>query len=375
MVTEIPFYYKLHDSVGNGGLPTALPFRIQFDDTLKMYCQQSSEELRSKLETVYDQGSLVEGSVSTESGKIYLEKITKFLDNYFPLQGQQVLEIGCGTGALMVELKKRGAFVKGLEPGNHMPEKEVEDDIVHDYFPSNKLEGVFDLVIHFGVLEHIENPILFLLNQKRYLKREGKVFLAVPNCEPFFEAGDMSIFIHEHFSYFTRQNLSLIVEKGGFFIEEICIIEGMITAVLSQTNSTFSRPAYNFERAIFENKANLFTNKIASLYTRFDEKDVAVYAPIRALNVLYKLKRINCRLVDDNTNSHRRYLPCFNQAIESFKDLLISPPKCILIYSRTFADQIKQRCLDADELKSTDIFTLDDVINFDTSFENINTWF
>ncbi|MBK6379333.1 MAG: hypothetical protein IPF72_06135 [Chitinophagaceae bacterium] len=69
------------------------------------------------------------------------------------------------------------------------------------------------------VLEHIEDPVVFLQQQKDQLSPSGKLIFGVPNCEPFLKTGDISIFIHEHYLYFTQKGIFTLLEKAGLFLE------------------------------------------------------------------------------------------------------------------------------------------------------------
>jgi hypothetical protein len=90
--------------------------------------------------------------------------------------------------------------------------------------------------------------------------------------------------------------------------------------------------------------------------------DVALYVPGRALNFMYLLKCSSPRLVDDSTEVQEKFLPFFDNAIESFQSLLLYPPKAILIFSRTFGEKIKAKCVCSPELKDCVVYCLQDVL-------------
>jgi 2-polyprenyl-3-methyl-5-hydroxy-6-metoxy-1,4-benzoquinol methylase len=361
IIDQIPFYFKFHAKPDNGGYPQTLPFLIKFDEELKMYRQIAYPELNNLLRQVYETGSLVEGSLSNESGLLYLEKVVGYLVESNMLNGKQILEIGCGSGSLLKELKKNGGKVIGLEPGSHKRVEGIDDiRIIKDFFPSNEIKEKFDLIIHFGVLEHIENPLAFISAQKENLNPDGKIFFAVPNCEPFFESGDISIFIHEHFNYFTSESISLLIKKAGLYMETCFEVEGMLAVIVTRNKTSnftlVKRPNY----LKFEANAIKLNKKISDLFKNVNENDIAIYVGIRALNSMFLINKCECRLIDDNSEVHGKYLPFFKKPIESFSDLIKSPPKYLLIYSRTFGERIKLKCIERVEFKNTKIITLKD---------------
>lgn len=78
---RLPFYYKSHASPNNSGKPHTLPFNIVYDKKLEMFRQISNPELNQILQEVYDEGRLVDGSISSESGEHYVPKILAYISN------------------------------------------------------------------------------------------------------------------------------------------------------------------------------------------------------------------------------------------------------------------------------------------------------
>ncbi|HRH58547.1 MAG TPA: class I SAM-dependent methyltransferase, partial [Chitinophagales bacterium] len=229
VINSIPFFFKSHTDTNNGGLPQSLPFYLYYDNDLKMFRQKSTPELITVLDEVYKQGSLVEGSVSSESGKVYIEKMINYIFDHFHFKKDTVvLEVGFGSGILLKELKQKGIqHLTGIEPGNHKRVDGLKDiQLIKDFFPSEHFKIKADLIYSFGILEHIEDPLSFLTEQINQLSENGKIIFSVPNCEPYLKEGDLSVFIHEHYSYFTRESIIKLVNKIGFEIEDISVIEG-----------------------------------------------------------------------------------------------------------------------------------------------------
>ena len=359
----LPFYHQSHNEKGNGGFPGTLPFDIFFNEELKMYCQKATSELKEILHQVYQSGSLVDGSISNESGLVYVDKISEFIKKWIVDTSEfSILEIGCGSGIILKSLKRlTNASLVGLEPGKHKKVKSLDDiRIIHDFFPSERLPKKFDLIYSLLVLEHFEDPVGFLKMQGEYLNRNGKIIFAVPNCEPFLETGDISIFIHEHYSYFTRESIYHTVKLAGFCIEDIAEIEGILIVTLTRSPTNYTN-LYHFDKIKFEASISSLNDKIVSLFKTYAENDIAIYAPGRALNTLYQAKKFNCRLVDDNSEIKGNYLPVFSNPIESFEELVSHPPKLILIYSRTFGERIKAKCKNENLLLHTKVLTLNDL--------------
>lgn len=364
---NLPFFYKSHKNQDNGGLPHALPFSVYFDSEYKMYRQNGSNEISSILESVYLKGSLADGSISDESGGVYLNSIMSYIKQNFNLQkSSRVLEIGFGSGLLLKMMLNEGVYdVNGIEPGNHIIEKGLEKvNLINDFFPSNLIDGKFDLIYSFAILEHIEEPLDFLNSQINLLTENGKIIFSVPNCEPYLIEGDISIFIHEHYNYFTQESVLNLINKTDCFLEDIKVIAGALIATVSRkkNNNKFSFSIFN--KDLFVEKIKLHLSQVKHILADYKESEVAIYAPIRAINSLYLNEVRNVRLIDDNTQIHGNYLPTLDSEIESIQSLLLNPPKLLLIFSRTFGEKIKINCLSFDQLKNTKVLTLNELDNY-----------
>lgn len=106
------------------------------------------------------------------------------------LEDRKVLDAGSGIGGLSISLYKKGAQVTGID---------IEDDLFkisleNSKFNSAKVSFVlydggkmpfedsfFDCVVSVSVLEHTENPQLYMSEIFRVLKKGGKLYLSFPN--------------------------------------------------------------------------------------------------------------------------------------------------------------------------------------------------
>jgi len=368
-IKQLPFYYKSHLTNDNGGLPSVLPFDLFYDDELKLLRQKASESLKLVLTEVYLQGSLVDGSVSSESGLHYVNPVMDYMFSNVNLnKDSKILEIGFGEGVFLSAFKELGYnCLTGIEPGNHKIISGLEEvNLISDFYPSKKFNEKVDLIFHCLVLEHIEDPFTFLSFQKFQLKEDGKIIFFVPNEEPFLISGDCSSFIHEHFNFFTKESIFQLVEKMDMFIHDISIIEGLlaVTVGLKKSDYFLDEKGEEFDFQVYLEKVESNLEKILKFINKFDNaSDVALYVPGRALNFMYLLSCSGPRLVDDSKEVQGKFLPFFDNAIESFQSLLNNPPKAILIFSRTFGEKIKAKCELSPELKECVAYCLQDLLD------------
>lgn len=84
----------------------------------------------------------------------------------------------------------------------------------------------FDVIVAWEIIEHLQNPWLFLWQCKKHLNKEGILIITTPN--PFYYFHQIQILknwipiIHqEHTCYFDPQTLSYLAKLNGYDIVEI----------------------------------------------------------------------------------------------------------------------------------------------------------
>ncbi|HMH20322.1 MAG TPA: class I SAM-dependent methyltransferase [Puia sp.] len=95
-----------------------------------------------------------------------------------------LLDIGAGTGAFAAYMKQHGWEVNGLEPDESAREvaasryglRLLPTEQLGDLLPES-----FDAITLWHVLEHVHTLHPYLEQLKKLLKREGRIFIAVPN--------------------------------------------------------------------------------------------------------------------------------------------------------------------------------------------------
>ena len=371
-IYELPFYNGSTAKPDNDGYPMALPVELYYDADLRMLRLNNKPSTKVILNRAYAKGSLVDGSLSSESGASYIASVIDYIRYWSDcIPDSRILEIGSGTGRILRKMKQVGfTNLTGIEPGHHVMVDGLEGvKIVREYFPEG-ISGCYDLLLNFAVWEHIEKPLEFFRKCMGVLPDDGRMIFSVPNCEPYVRTGDLSIFIHEHYSYFTEESVRRITQKCCMSLLDIRVLHGMLIGVVSKTSlkQALSDKEEDGIARIFEvNYWNCIQNSLNSVRRFVDgfshQKDIAVYAPGRAINALSIINAYHVRLVDDSSEMHDRYLPGFANSIESFDDICVNPPECILVFSATFGELIKNKCASASRLMDTKIVLISDLFS------------
>ncbi|MBW1675396.1 MAG: class I SAM-dependent methyltransferase [Deltaproteobacteria bacterium] len=120
--------------------------------------------------------------------KPVVDKSADLIESRTKAGGGRLLDIGCGYGFFLHEMRSRGWQVEGIEisrPGRryvrnrrdiHVHSEPLEDLSLH--------ENSFDVVTLFYVIEHVLDPLRLLTEVKRILKPDGLVLLRWPHSTP-----------------------------------------------------------------------------------------------------------------------------------------------------------------------------------------------
>jgi 2-polyprenyl-3-methyl-5-hydroxy-6-metoxy-1,4-benzoquinol methylase len=374
-LNDIPFLIGHLPSPENPhGLPNLLPLRLALDEDTGRVFQEYDSEIAGHLAQAYAHGSLLGTAMDdTEMGRPYAIDFLEFLKNKFEsLQSSKVLEIGAGRGYFVKLLSAEGADAIGIEPGiSNAPHwKRHNVRVICCSFPSSKLSATFDLIVSFALLEHIVNPVEFLRSLKSQLTSGGKIAMAVPNVGLAIANGDLAMFIHEHYSFFSKSSLERTLAAAGFrclavepakyggalyLLAEVSS-DGAQDSSQDTSHGSATAEAREFPAKVQKNIA-FFRRRLQGALER--GRSVGIYCAACALPLLPSDAKV--RLFDDDPDLHKRFYPALRASIENRADLLRDPVDEIWIMSRSFGVRLKQSLSEASQLKHSSIFLMNEL--------------
>ncbi|MDF7807324.1 class I SAM-dependent methyltransferase, partial [Pontiellaceae bacterium B12219] len=145
-----------------------------------------------------------------------------YLSQHIEIKGKRILEVGCGSGAILKYLHDSGANVKGidlsLEYLKYGKERYGLDLSTTNLFdlPDNH---EFDLVIYSDVMEHIIAPREHLDKIKGLLKPDGVLYIKVPGTKNLLRPylGDfLKSLQNAHVYYFSLTTLHNLISSCGY---------------------------------------------------------------------------------------------------------------------------------------------------------------
>jgi 2-polyprenyl-3-methyl-5-hydroxy-6-metoxy-1,4-benzoquinol methylase len=137
----------------------------------------------------------------------------------------RILDIGAGIGAFLNEMKGKGWDIEGIEP-DYGARQQAKNLFAIDLKPTPELQHIphdsFDAITLWHVLEHVESLQDYVALLKQLLKKNGKIFIAVPN----YSSLDAHLYgnrwaaydVPRHLYHFTPRSIEVLVQKHGMKI-------------------------------------------------------------------------------------------------------------------------------------------------------------
>jgi 2-polyprenyl-3-methyl-5-hydroxy-6-metoxy-1,4-benzoquinol methylase len=138
--------------------------------------------------------------------------------------GGRLLDVGCGAGRYLVQMRGLGWSVEGLDASDAAARALRERTGVHVHvgtLPHPTLAPAsFDAVTLWASLEHVHQPRATLEAVRDLLKPRGVLALSVPNLASWsfstFGAGWYGLDLPRHLTHFTPSTLEELVRRAGF---------------------------------------------------------------------------------------------------------------------------------------------------------------
>ena len=137
-------------------------------------------------------------------------------------KGKKLLDIACSTGGFILEAKKIGYDVYGVDFDSEEIKIAKSFGLDNVYtkdavkFLTN-YKNEFDVITGFEIIEHLDQPKRFLKLINEALKEDGYLILSTPNRKRYFgRIHEFWDFPYHHLMRFSKKSLKKLVEQLNF---------------------------------------------------------------------------------------------------------------------------------------------------------------
>ncbi len=142
-------------------------------------------------------------------------------NNFIP---GKILDVGCGNGEFLNQLTKYGWRVKGIDVSRiavkNTAQKVGKGNIILVNLLRKRIDGKFDIISFWHVLEHVFTPLDYVKKAKDLLNKKSYLIGEVPNLDSvvFRVYGNYYcwVMVPEHVLYFSEKSLKILFKNAGF---------------------------------------------------------------------------------------------------------------------------------------------------------------
>ena len=151
-----------------------------------------------------------------------LKQKAALIQHYTGQQQGKLLDVGAGNGAFLLQMKREGWEITGVEPDADARKIALKDfglPLLENACMQTLPHAHFDAITLWHVLEHVHNLHEVVEHLKSLLKPKGKLFIAVPN----YEALDADIYklywaaydVPRHLYHFAPAAMQALLKQHG----------------------------------------------------------------------------------------------------------------------------------------------------------------
>ena len=284
-----------------------------------------------------------------------------------------VLDIGSNDGTCLINFKKKGMNVLGIDPAkkpcviarskgiksiNHFFDKKILNKILNTH-------GKVDFVTSHNTLAHVENLRSIFQNIYNVLKKDGYFCFEVGYFKEVLKNNYFDTIYHEHLDYHHANPIVSFLVKLGFSIIDLKTVKiqgGSLRILCKKDNKKkISKQAYLFLKK--EKKSILYQKKFIQSWENKIKKTMSItrkkilktvssnniygYGSPTKIILFLKLLKLPINKIkyifEDNKLKQNKYLPIYGNKIISTSEIKKINPKYLLIFAWNFQEDIKKK--------------------------------
>lgn len=349
-ILEMPFYWRLSNSLGKSEIPVRLPIRITARPEYDYLEFRPTDVEWLAINNAYQQNANI-GFLNPESGQIntYGSSVNQFflevVKTYAP---EKTFEIGCGAGFSIQFLKAHGFKVIGIDPSEYSLEwsKRLGFELINDFFDEHLIYEKADLIFCNDVFEHVPQVDQFSKAVYKSLKQGGVFCFSTTNSTQSIALGDISMLEHQHVNMFTDNSIYLLLTNAGF--SEISMKSGSYGntfQVIARKKDSVIRKIESIKLASCKGFFERAYEKLTAFGDFYQNVGYSshYYVPLRCIPYLATVGNFGeSDLYDSNMSWQGKYIDGYARPIKSLSDIEYVANGNFFIGSMTFHDEIKR---------------------------------
>ena len=288
--------------------------------------------------------------------RAYSEALVSHLVERFGLSDARIAEIGCGDGAFLRRLcEVSGSTGLGYDPSYTGPRSADGVEILAEPFTAGTVPGDVDLVCCRHVLEHVEDPLGFLVQIRAAVgPRSVPMYFEVPNADfNFAESGPWDL-IYPHVAYFNEVSLRAVLARAGFEVLDLRHVyddQFLAVEVLSSASAPLPGTTYDDGDAARSRRDALDRQLVrterwqSELDGLVDDGPVALWGAgskgVTFLSLVDRQGRIGT-VVDANPRKWGRFLPGTGHQVVSPDELVARGVSTVLVMNEAYVEEISR---------------------------------
>jgi len=175
----------------------------------------------------YEQSLMHDSNLSLEESRnnTMEDDLRRFEMLATKVKDKNLLEVGVGNGGFLQLAQISASTAYGVEPEKKQHEKFKQENLnIYSSLNSFKETKVaIDVIVSFHVIEHVKNPIEFLVELLVVLRKDGKIFIETPNSNDAL----MKLYESSSFKNFTYWDNHLVLFNHKSFEYMLGKIQGI----------------------------------------------------------------------------------------------------------------------------------------------------
>jgi SAM-dependent methyltransferase len=367
-IPQLPVWQGVEEFPGNY---KTCPFAVGWDSRgfLK---QHAADEILGELSTPYGMESYKHMTLppghshwANSRGDAYLEVIRR---NCKFLKNSSAIEVGSGSlyvAEKLVSENDVGHYV-AIDPALTEVSQDPKISSLREYFSHERFDrSVYDYVFSFHCLEHVSDPLAFLVELRYVLQDAGVMVLSFPDAENYIYNGDLNGFIHEHISYLTDESARRLFAYAGLRVIDFIREGGSLTYALEKSQSApiAEYPPSSLVPSLQERVESSVEQVRSLILSKKSRGRVALHGATSGLNSFLFLAFAktdsewwrDLLVFDGDMSKSGKYLPVLPVAIRHVSDTIYKSVDTVLICAQSFSEAIRNDIIKQHNICNTKI--------------------